>query len=155
MDRNVARALAAFTSASSSPVERYLTHNSGKNAGGVMALLALLLLLLPDRRKLCALESGVRVVKEVVNPQRCTCCHWLAFQSWEFGLVSDKAANPELHAENALKRSVQSGWLSGCSSSVRQVVSLLDGCGVKRFSNKEALLWSPQRCFCLRSSLFV
>lgn len=54
---------------------------------------------------------------------------------------------------NALKRS-QAG------SAVRLVellqlfsapsgVSLLDGCGVKRFSNKEALLWSLQRCFCL------
>ncbi|XP_020440439.2 NFAT activation molecule 1 isoform X2 [Corvus cornix cornix] len=33
MVRNVARALAAFTSASSSPAERHSTHNSGKNAG--------------------------------------------------------------------------------------------------------------------------
>lgn len=28
-------------------------------------------------------------------------------------------------------------------------VSLLDGCGVKCFSNTEALLWSLQHCFCL------
>lgn len=98
MVRNLARALVAFTSASSSPAERHSTHNSGKNAGRGTALLtlALLSLLPPDRGKLYAVESGVRGVKEIVTPQRCTCCHWLAFQRWGFELVSDKAANPEL-----------------------------------------------------------
>lgn len=63
-----------------------------------MALLALALLplLLPDRRKLYASESGVRGVKEIVNPQRCVCRRWLAFQQWGIELVSGKAANLEL-----------------------------------------------------------
>lgn len=146
------RALAAFTSASSSPAERHSTHNSGKNAGRATALLALALLSLlpPDRGKPYAAESGVRGVKEIVNPQRCVCCRWLAFS---VGGLSWSLTRQQI-------RSCCAGERSEACSAIRLVellqlfsapsgVSLLDGCGVKHFSNEEALLWSLQHCFCL------
>lgn len=62
--------------------------------------------------------------------------------------VSDKAANRSGHAGErsevfATVRLIELLQLFSAPSSV----SLLDGCGVKRFSNKEALLWSLQHCF--------
>lgn len=92
--------------------------------------------------------AQVRGVKEILNPQRRVCCRWLVFQHWGLSRFLTRQQIGAAMLGNAQKCLLQSGSSSCCSSSLRQAVFLFWTVVVlKRFSNKEALLWSLQHCF--------